>query len=69
MTDYRKLSDHKKRLVDIMINQEVEPGCHKNSVSGFEGVEPDFTLDRVHAGEVCAECLMIYYNCLCSHQN
>jgi len=67
MTDYRELSEWKKKKVDEMIVAEIEPGEHINKHNNFKWTEPDSTLREVHNGEKCAECLMIYYNCLCSH--
>lgn len=67
MKDYRKLSDWEKTKVDEMIVNSVEPGLHVNIHSKHEWIEPDDTLRQVHSGYVCAECLMVYYNCLCSH--
>lgn len=69
MKDYRTLSDWEKSKVDEMIVNEVEPGLHKNENNGFEWTEPDDTLRQVHIGNVCAECLMTWYNCLCSHDS
>lgn len=67
MTDYRNLSNWEKAKVDKMINDTIEPKHHVNTHNGFEWDEPDLTLKRVHAGHCCADCLMVYYNCLCSH--
>ena len=69
MTDYRKLSPWHQQKVDKFILENVEPGHFKNDYNGFEWDEPEDTLQRVHSGTVCADCLMIYYNCLCAHSN
>lgn len=67
MTDYRYLSYFEKKKVDDMIVKEVEPGVHINENNGYKWNEPEATLKCVHQGTNCAECLMIYYNCLCNH--
>ena len=67
MTDYRELSQFHKDRIDKMILEVVEPGHCINKHNGFEWDEPQTTLDAVHRGYYCAECLMVYYNCLCSH--
>jgi len=67
MVDYRTLTKFQKKLVDKEIRETVEPGKHTNPNNGFKWVEPDYTLAQVHSGHYCAECLMVYYNCLCSH--
>ena len=67
MTDYRKLSKFQQKKVDKQIKKDVEPGPRVNEYNGFKWIEPDYTLDQVHIGNYCCDCLMIYYNCLCSH--
>ena len=67
MIDYRTLSDFDKKKVDEMIVNEIEPGLRRNEHTGYEWIEPADTLRKVHIGYVCARCLMVYYNCLCSH--
>ncbi len=67
MTDYKKLSAFHKNRIDRIIKENVEPGHRINEHNGFEWDEPDYTLNQVHSGNYCAECLCIYYNCLCSH--
>jgi len=69
MTDYRKLSTVEKAKVDKKIIEEIEEEHCINEHNGFEWDEPQSTLEEVHAGRYCAECWMIYYNCLCSHEN
>jgi len=69
MTDYRKLSKFYQKKVDKEIKENIEPKHHKNPGSGFEYDEPEFTLNQVHLGNSCANCWMVYYNCLCSHEN
>lgn len=69
MTDYRKLSDFEKAKIDKKIADEIEPKHHVNEYNGFEYDEPDHTLESVHNGDYCADCWMIWYNCLCSHEN
>lgn len=69
MTDYRELSDFHKTRVDKKIHEEIEPGHRINKHNGYEWDEPDNTLARVHAGDYCAECWCVYYNCSCSHDN
>ena len=69
MTDYRELSDWAKAKVDKKIIEEVELGPHENKSNGFKWNEPEYTLNRVHNGDYCSECWMIYYNCLCGHDN
>lgn len=65
--DYRELSEfHQKRVVNE-IKENVEPGHNINEYNGFEWDEPEFTINRVKSGNACAECYMIWYNCLCSH--
>jgi hypothetical protein len=68
MTDYRELTTKEKIRVDhgLLDALEEQYGEHTNS-KGFVWNEPDYTMSRVHSGDVCANCLMIYYNCLCSH--
>jgi len=67
MTDWRTLSDFHKKRIDKNIQEVVEPGHFTNKHSGFEWDDPDYTIAQVHAGNYCADCLMIYYNCLCGH--
>lgn len=67
MTDYRTLSDWEKAKVDQMILEEVEPGLFTNPHNRFKWSEPELTMSEVHGGERCATCLMLYYNCVCSH--
>lgn len=67
MTDYRELSDFEKAKVDRKIMEEIEPKHHKNENNGFEWDEPIYTKTAVHKGHYCADCWMIYYNCLCGH--
>lgn len=67
MEDYRDMTDFEKKRVDKMIRETVEPGHFKNEHNSFEWDEPEYTLHQVHIGNYCAECLMVYYNCLCSH--
>ena len=67
MKDYRELSDFEKAKVLKQISEEIEPGPRKNEYSGFEWIEPDYTINRIKSGDYCAECYNIYYNCLCSH--
>ena len=69
MTDYRKLSEFHKARIDKLVKEEIEPGEHENPSNGFKWVEPDWTLRNIHTGNYCAECWMIYYNCLCSHES
>ncbi len=69
MTDYRNLTDWAKALVDKEILERIEPGHHINKNNGYEWDEPEHTLHQVHAGDVCANCFMIFYNCLCSHDD
>jgi len=69
MTDYRELSQFEKDRIDKKILETVEPGHCRNEFNGFEWDEPEYTLNSVHEGDTCAECLMVYYNCLCSHDN
>ena len=66
MTDYRDLSDFEKAKVDKAIIAETEPRHHVNKNNGFEYDEPEYTMNAVHKGDYCAECWVIYYNCLCS---
>ena len=68
MTDYRELSKFEQGKVDAKILNDVEPKHHV-TVKGLEFDEPQYTLDSVHSGNYCAECLCVYYNCLCSHEN
>ena len=67
MTDYRTLSPAEKKRVDQMILDTVPYALHVNKANGFRWVEPEYTLKQVHSGRYCAECLNVYYNCLCSH--
>ena len=66
MTDYRDLSDFDKNRIDDEIKRVIEPKDHVTK-NGLKLTEPDYTLNRVHNGDICADCLMIYYNCLCGH--
>jgi len=65
MTDYRDLTPFHKSRVDKNILEVVEPGQR----NGFEWNEPQSTLEDVHSGYYCAECLMPFFNCLCSHSD
>ncbi len=67
MTDYRELSEFEKAKVDKLIFENIQPKKHTNECNGFTWVEPQWTLSNVHRGDYCADCWMIYYNCLCSH--
>ncbi len=67
MEDYRDMTDFHKARVDKKIREEIEPGHRVNKGNGYEWDEPDDTLHQVHIGNYCAECWMVYYNCLCSH--
>ena len=69
MTDYRKLTKFQQEQVDKRINESIEPGHNRNSHNGFEWDEPVYTLENVHNGWYCADCLMIHYNCVCSHED
>lgn len=69
MTDYRKLSKFQQDRVDKMINETVEPGHKINKYNGYEWDEPESTLKLVHEGTYCADCLMSYYTCVCSHED
>ena len=69
MTDYRDLTPFHQSRVDKNILEVVEPGHQINQHNGFEWDEPQYTLNAVHSGDYCAECLNVYYNCLCSHDN
>jgi len=68
MKDYRELSDWGKAKVDKAIIDEIEPKHHINKSNGFEWDEPEYTRNEIHNGNYCAECWMIYYNCLCGHE-
>lgn len=67
MTDYRVLNKWEQKLTINTIIETIQPGHHKNDNSGYEWDEPEHTLTAVKNGMYCAECLMIHYNCLCSH--
>lgn len=67
MIDYRKLSKSKQEIVDKHIIEEFPISHNVNEHSGFEWSEPEYTLNGVHAGYICANCYNSYYTCLCSH--
>lgn len=67
MTDWRKLSLFHRERVDRNIRDSVEPGHFRNEHNGFEWDDPEYTLDQVHSGNYCADCLRVGYNCLCWH--
>ena len=69
MTDYTELTKAEQVAVDIKIVNDVEAKHHINESNGFEWDEPQWTLLHVHNGDMCSECLMMYYNCLCSHED
>lgn len=69
MIDYRTLTDKQKLKVDKRIVKVTKPGHFVNKRADVEWDEPQDTLEQVHFGNRCAECLMIYYNCLCSHED
>ena len=69
MIDYRELSKWKQDKVDKSVVEEIEPGHRINKSNGFEWDEPDHTLNQIHAGNYCAVCWNVYYNCLCSHSS
>lgn len=69
MKYYSKLSSREKLKVDEMIEKTVEVGHHINEHNGYEWDEPNVTLQAVHNDEMCAECLMNWYNCVCSHDD
>ena len=67
MKDYRDLSEWHQKRIDNKIREEIEPGHFKNKNNNFEWTEPAYTLHQVRTGQYCADCLMVWYNCLCSH--
>lgn len=69
MTDYRKLTYEQQADAEKKLVEEVGFGVHRNEHTGFTWVESGYSLARMREGTDCVECGMIYYNCLCSHDD
>lgn len=66
MRDYRKLDDEEKKKVDCQILKIIKPSRHSSNKSRWEWDEPYWTLNNIHIGKYCADCLKAHFMCKCA---
>ncbi len=57
MTEYKDLTE------------EEQLALKQNIISDLPSVADLEFMQRIRAGEICCVCLMVWYNCLCSHED
>jgi len=65
MKDYRSLSEKEQREIDKKILEKIFPENDLFTPSSWEWQEPYFTLNKVHIGHYCSDCLKINFLCTC----